>query len=118
MSAVERVGCVGDRMSYIILRGRWCNIIVLIVHAPTGEKTDRVKASFYKELRRWLHKFPYYHMKILLAPFKGKLGWQTFLNRQFGMNVYNKVLYSHNATSISILGCPLMANPTISLNIL
>jgi hypothetical protein len=34
MSAVKRVEFVSDRMSYIILRSRWCNIIVLNVHAP------------------------------------------------------------------------------------
>ena len=27
-SAVKRVEFVSDRMSYIVLRGRWCNIIV------------------------------------------------------------------------------------------
>jgi len=30
-SAVKRVEFVGDRMSYIVLRGRWCNIVVLNV---------------------------------------------------------------------------------------
>jgi hypothetical protein len=34
ISAVKRVEFVSDRMSYIILRGRWCHIIVLNVHAP------------------------------------------------------------------------------------
>jgi hypothetical protein len=34
ISAVKKVEFVSDRMSYIILRGRWCNIIVLNVHAP------------------------------------------------------------------------------------
>jgi hypothetical protein len=29
MSSVKRVEFVSDSMSYIILRGRWCNIIVL-----------------------------------------------------------------------------------------
>jgi hypothetical protein len=32
VSAVKRVEFVSDRMSYIILRGRWCHIIVLKVH--------------------------------------------------------------------------------------
>jgi hypothetical protein len=36
-------------MSYIILRGRWFHIIVLNVHAPTEDKTDDVKDSFYEE---------------------------------------------------------------------
>jgi hypothetical protein len=39
-SAVKGVEFVGDRMSYIILRGRWFHIIVLNVHAPTEDKTD------------------------------------------------------------------------------
>jgi hypothetical protein len=36
ISAVKRVEFVNDRISYIILRGRWFHIIVLNVHAPTG----------------------------------------------------------------------------------
>jgi hypothetical protein len=31
ISAVKEVEFVSDRMSYIILRGRWCNIIVLTI---------------------------------------------------------------------------------------
>jgi hypothetical protein len=38
LSAVRRVEFISDRMSYIILRGRWCNIIVLNVHAPCEDK--------------------------------------------------------------------------------
>jgi hypothetical protein len=52
ISAVKRVEFVSDRMSYIILRGRWCHIIVLNVHALTEGKTDDVKDSFYEELER------------------------------------------------------------------
>jgi hypothetical protein len=47
ISAVKRVEFVSDRMSYIILRGRWCHIIVLNIHAPTEDKTDDVKDSIY-----------------------------------------------------------------------
>jgi hypothetical protein len=50
ISAVKRVEFVSDRMSYITLRGRWCHIIVLNVHAPTEDKTDDVKDSVYEEL--------------------------------------------------------------------
>jgi hypothetical protein len=49
-SAVKRVEFVSERMSYIILRGRWFHIIVLNVHAPTEDKTDDVKDGFYEEL--------------------------------------------------------------------
>jgi hypothetical protein len=46
LSAVRKVEFISDRMSYIILRGRWCNIIVLNVHAPCEDKGDDVKDSF------------------------------------------------------------------------
>jgi hypothetical protein len=55
ISAVKRVEFVSDRMSYIILRGLWCHIIVLNVHAPTEEKTDDVKVNFYDELENSLN---------------------------------------------------------------
>jgi hypothetical protein len=40
VSTVKRIEFVSGRMSYIRLRGRWCHIIVLNVHAPTEHKTD------------------------------------------------------------------------------
>jgi hypothetical protein len=40
ISAVKRVEFVSDRMSYIILRGCWCHIVVLNVHAPTEDRID------------------------------------------------------------------------------
>ena len=48
VSAVERVQFVSDRMSYIVPRGRWCNIIVLNVHAPCEEKSNDSKDSFLR----------------------------------------------------------------------
>jgi len=47
-------------MLYIVLRGHWCNIIVLNVHPPSEEKSDDLKDGFYKELGQvfdHLHKF-------------------------------------------------------------
>jgi hypothetical protein len=65
-------------MSYIILRGRWFHIIVLNVHAPTEDKTDDVKDSFYEEVERIFDKFPKYHMKILLGDLNAKVGKDIF----------------------------------------
>jgi hypothetical protein len=50
------------------------SIIVLNFHAPTEDKTDDVKHSFYEELERVFDKFPKYHMKILLGDFNAKVG--------------------------------------------
>jgi hypothetical protein len=41
--AVKTVHCVNDRMSYVELEVRWCNIVVLNVHAARVEKSDDQK---------------------------------------------------------------------------
>jgi hypothetical protein len=57
ITAVKRIVFVSDIMSYIILRGHWCHIIVLNIHVPTEDKIDDVKDSFCKELEHVFGKF-------------------------------------------------------------
>jgi hypothetical protein len=72
-------------MSDITLRGCLCDIIVLNVHAPTKDKSDDTKDSFYTELDGALDQFPKYHLEILL-------GEKTFPNQWYGMRVYMKLV--------------------------
>jgi hypothetical protein len=60
--AVKRVQFVTDRMAYIILRGPWCDI-ALLVHVPTWDKNDNMKGSYYEDMEHVFHKFPKYHRK-------------------------------------------------------
>jgi hypothetical protein len=78
---------VSDRMSYIILRGRWFHIIVLNVHATTEDKTDSVKGSCYGELESIFNKF-LNHIKILLGNFYARVGNE----HNFKPTVYTKLV--------------------------
>jgi hypothetical protein len=62
-------------MSYITLKGRWCEI-ALNVHVPTEEKDDVIKDSFYKELEQVFDQFPRHHIKILIDC-NSKIGMQV-----------------------------------------
>jgi len=64
--AIKKVEFVNERISCTVLRGGWCNIIVLNVHAPSDEKSDDSKDSFYEELKQVFDHFHNYHMKILM----------------------------------------------------
>ena len=57
VSAVKRIEFVSDRLSYIVLRGRWLHIILVNVHAPSEEKSDESKDSFYEELEQVFNHF-------------------------------------------------------------
>jgi hypothetical protein len=57
-------------MPYLILRGHCYHIIILLyVHAPTEDKTDDAKGSFYEGLEHVYDKFTKYHTNILLGDF-------------------------------------------------
>jgi hypothetical protein len=64
ISTVKRVQFVSVRMSYITVRGCWCHVIFLNVHAITENKIYVVK-DIYKELQCVPNKFPKYIMKNL-----------------------------------------------------
>jgi hypothetical protein len=46
----------------------------LNVHAPTEDKDDDIKDSFYEGLEQVFDQFPRYHMKIVLGDFNAKVG--------------------------------------------
>jgi hypothetical protein len=78
ISIVKRVEFVSNRMPYITLRDRWCDSIILNVHAPTGDKCDDTKDSFYEKLEGVFDQFLKYHMKILLGDFNAKVEGEIF----------------------------------------
>jgi hypothetical protein len=91
VSAVTRVEFSSDRMSYIILRGHWCNIIVLNVHAPCESKSD-VKDKLYEELWRVYDRFRGYDVKIFWVSPTRKQAGKISSNRQSEMRVYTKLV--------------------------
>ena len=96
VSAVKRVlDFVSDRKSHLVLRGRWCNIIVLNVHTPSEEKSDDSKDCFMRNSGRFSITFPKYHMEILLGDFNAKFGRQDIFKQTVG----NETLYQDNNNS-------------------
>jgi uncharacterized protein (DUF2164 family) len=106
--AVKKLEFVSDRMSYIVLRGHWYNIIVLNAHASTEEKNDDSKDSLYEELEQVCDHFPKYHMKILLD-FNDKLGREDIFKLTIGNKSLhkdsndNEVIVVNFATSINLV---------------
>jgi hypothetical protein len=106
ISAVKRVEFASDRMSYMILRDRWCDVTLMGVRAPTENKIDDVKDSFYEELERVFYKFPKYHMTNFLTRFQceSRQGTHTIVDKSlqkiridYGVRVVN-VVTSKNFT--------------------
>ena len=71
------------------------------MHAPSEEKSDDLKDSFYEELERsYLHNFPKYHMQILLGDFNAKVGGENI----FKLTIGNESLHQDsNDNGVSIV---------------
>jgi hypothetical protein len=72
-------------MLYVILKGRWCDDIVLNAHVPNDDKDDDIRDSFYKELEQVFD----HHMKILVGDFTAKVGREDI----FKLIIGNKSLH-------------------------
>jgi hypothetical protein len=108
-------------MLHVIPRGRWCDIVVMNIHA----RTEHDIGSFYEELERAFDKFPKYHTNILLGDFNAKVGKEEIFKPTIGNeslheisndNVTSKYLeikvqYSHIATFVDSFGRVQMETP-------
>jgi exonuclease III len=90
--AVMRVVSVSSRMSYIIQRGCWCDMIILKVHAPTEDKIHDMKDRFYEKLEQVFCKFPKCNSKILLGDFNAKVGREDTFKPTSRMRVNTKLI--------------------------
>jgi hypothetical protein len=105
ISAVKVVNFVNDRMSYKILSGRWCHIIVLNVHIPTEYKIYDVEDSFYDELEHAFDTFPKYHKKILLGDFSAKVGREDIFKLPTGNENLRKISNYNGVRAINCAHC-------------
>jgi hypothetical protein len=96
-------------MLYIVLRGRWCNIIVLNEHAPNVVKNNDSQDSLYDELGQVFDHLPKYHMKSILRDFNANLGRQGIFKPSANESVYQdsndigvRVLNFHTSKYVAV----------------
>jgi hypothetical protein len=77
----NRINSAAKRVKFIrhdvVLNLRIIGVITILnVHAPTEDKDDDIKDSFYEELEQVFDQFPRYHMKNFARrfQFKGREG--------------------------------------------
>ena len=109
VSTFKRVEFVSSRLSYVVLRGHWCNII-LNVHAPSEENSVYSKDNFYEELEQVFDHFPTYHMKTVLGEFNVKVERENIFKPTIG----NESLHQgSNDNGVRTVNFTISKNPVV-----
>jgi hypothetical protein len=113
-------------MMCIILRGRWCSIIVLNVQAPCEDKSEDVKGSFCEEIGRVFGQFCRYYSKNLLGDFYANVDREGIFKHIIGSESSHEIIngngvrvvnFSASKTLLSIVQCSLIATFEIRLDL-
>ena len=74
LDAVIHFEPINERMCNIRLRGKFYNISLVSIYAPTEESEDEEKDQFYDLLEETVGKLPSYDLKIILGDANAKVG--------------------------------------------
>ncbi|XP_058126780.1 craniofacial development protein 2-like [Anopheles ziemanni] len=83
-SAVIDFKAINDRLCYLRMRGKFYNISLINVHAPTEDKDEEEKDLFYGRLAKLYESCPRYDLKIILGDFNAKVGRESMYRQYIG----------------------------------
>lgn len=93
LESVIKFNPISERISTIRLKGRIKNISVVTFYAPTEEKEDDIKDTFYSKLEDTINNIPRYDMKIILGDANAKVGkesiWRSITGKESLHDVSN-----------------------------
>jgi hypothetical protein len=72
------------------------------VHAPSEDKSDDSKDSFYEELEQVFDNFPRYHMKIILGDFNAKVGRENIFKPKIRNESLHQVSNDNGVRTINV----------------
>ena len=75
---------VNERLATIRIRAKFFNISLICAHAPTEEKDDELKDTFYEKLDEVYERCPRHDVKIVIGDFNAKVGREGIFGSTVG----------------------------------
>ena len=65
---------ISDHICKLRVKGKFYNMTLINVYAPTEDKEEEIKEQFYEELQRTQDRVPKHDVMIILGDMNAKLG--------------------------------------------
>jgi exonuclease III len=75
---------INDGICKLRMKGRYRNITIISVHAPTEEKEEREKEEFYQCLEETYQKIQKYDLVIIMGDFNAKIRKEVYQKKAAG----------------------------------
>ncbi|XP_039298026.1 uncharacterized protein LOC120354685 [Nilaparvata lugens] len=82
--ALMEFEALNERMCRVCLKGKFRNVSVLSVHAPTNEKNIAEKEVFYEQLEEVCAEISKYDQLIFMGDFNAQIGKESYLQQVAG----------------------------------
>jgi len=83
-SSIMDFQAVNERLCKLRIRGKFSNITVLNIHAPTEDKPADEKETFYGEVEKLLISVPKHDVRMVLGDFNAQVGKERVYHRTVG----------------------------------
>jgi len=83
--AIKEFRDINPRISVLTIRAQWFDVSLISVHAPTEDKPQEEKETFYEDLESIINTLLNNSIHILLEDLNAKIGKETaFKNNTWG----------------------------------
>jgi hypothetical protein len=82
---------ISDRICKLRVKGKFYNITLINIYAPTEDKEEDIKEQFYEELQRTQGKVPKHYVTIILGDMNAKLGKEKVLSQVVGRHTLHNI---------------------------
>ncbi|VVC33729.1 Endonuclease/exonuclease/phosphatase [Cinara cedri] len=80
---------INPRISMLTIEAQWFDISFMNVHAPTEDKSQDEKETFYEQLESSLNSIPSNRIQIVLGDLNAKVGKETMFRQVAGKHSLN-----------------------------
>ena len=91
---------ISDHICKLRIKGKFYNITLININAPTEDKEEDMKEQFYEQLQRTHDRVPKHDVTIIISDMNAKLGKEKVFSQVVGHHILHSI-YNENGEMVA-----------------